>query len=354
MRRGFLGVTYALGLASLLCCLSAGAAAEGTPETSGAELPDAPRVMVGATAEITGIVRDLQGSPVAQATVTLVQENKAEQTVQTDGNGAYTLRGLAGGAYRLTITAAGFESAVTPEILLRSGDSHAEPDIRLPVATANITVQVNATEESIAQEQVHLQEQQRFLSVFPNFYTSYIWQAAPLNRRQKFGLAAHSIVDPVVFVATGAVAGLEQSRNTFPAYGHGAGGYAQRYAADYADEASARMFSSAIFPSLFHQDPRYFYVGSGSKKGRFVYAISRAVVTRGDNGRQQPNYSRILGVLASGALSNAYHLGQDRGVGLTLRNSSIAIGGNAADNVLREFVFRAFTPKVPGYANGKP
>ena len=72
----------------------------------------------------------------------------------------------------------------------------------------------------------------------------------------------------------GIFAAAEQWQNTFPGYGQGAQGYAKRYGAAYADEALSRMIGSAILPSLLHQDPRYFYRGTGSKKTRALYAIS--------------------------------------------------------------------------------
>ena len=61
-------------------------------------------------------------------------------------------------------------------------------------------------------------------------------------------------------------AAAEQWQNTFPGYGQGAQGYAKRYGAAYADEAISRMIGSAMLPSLLHQDPRYFYRGSGKQK----------------------------------------------------------------------------------------
>ena len=348
----------------VLCCAPATLPGQQIARVLAADLPDAPGVSLsqqqGGTAEssanaasISGLVVDRRQDPVPAAQVTLVEEGRPESHGRSDDAGEFRLTNLAAGRYRLTVSASGFDSFVTPEITLRSGEAFTLPKIVLPLASADESVQVNATQVEIAQAQLHLEEKQRVLGIFPNFYSSYVWTAAPLDTRQKFDLAAHSILDPVIFVATGAVAGLEQNRNIFPAYGGGVGGYAQRYAADYGDELSARMFSSAIFPSLFHQDPRYFYKGSGTKRSRFLYAISRSVVTRGDDGRRQVNYSRILGAFAAGALSNAYRLGNDRSVGLTFRNSSIAIGGNAGDNVLREFLFKRFTTDVPEFANGK-
>src|SRR4051794_21643592 len=81
------------------------------------------------------------------------------------------------------------------------------------------------------------------------------------------------------------IAGAEQYHNTFPGYGQGAEGYAKRLASTYADTVASRMLGSAVFPVLLHQDPRYFYRGSGTVRSRLVYAIISAVVTRGDNSR---------------------------------------------------------------------
>jgi hypothetical protein len=307
------------------------------------------------TGNISGTVLDINEGLVQNAKVTLIElEHHRERTTQSDSRGDFIFPDLGPGKFQLTITSPGLETFVSREILLRAGEHHEIQRLALPLASANISIQVTVTQVEIAQEQIQLQEKQRVLGIVPDFYTSYLWDAAPLTTKQKFHVATRSIFDPVVFLATGAAAGVEQYRNTFPAYGQGAQGYAKRYGAEYADEVSNRMFSSAIYPSLFHQDPRYFYKGTGSKRSRALYAITRAIVTRGDNGQQQPNYSRILGGFTAGALSNTYHVGDDRGVGLTLRNGFIAIGGHALDNLLREFLFRSLTPNIPEYQKGEP
>jgi hypothetical protein len=113
------------------------------------------------------------------------------------------------------------------------------------------------------------------------------------------------------------------------------------------------MLASAILPSLLHQDPRYFYKGSGSIRSRVLYALSSAVICRGDNGRSQPNYSRVLGNIAAGGISNLYYPSGSRGVSLTILNGLIETGGNAGTNLFREFVLRGLTSKVPAYDNGK-
>jgi hypothetical protein len=211
-----------------------------------------------------------------------------------------------------------------------------------------------ATLEDIAQAQVQAQEKQRVFGIVPNFYSSYIWNAAPMTSKQKFGLAVRSTTDPVAFLIAGGVAGVEQWHNTFPGYGRGTDGYFKRYGAAYADNVIGRMVGSAILPSLLKQDPRYFYQGSGTIKSRALYAISQTVICRGDDGRSQPNWSHLLGNFAAAGISNVYRAPEDRTASLTIRNAFIITGSNAVSNLIKEFLLRKITSKVPDYAQGKP
>lgn len=330
-------------------------------------LPDAPSAVAAAmqqagptgSGKISGRVLDINGSMVPGARVTLVEvrpasEHPPERVVVSDGSGRFVFDGLAPGRFRFTITAAGLETFVSGEIVLKPGESRETPQVSLPVASANTTVQVVVTQVELAQEQIREEEKQRAFGVLPNFYSSYIWNAAPLTGKQKFGLALRSISDPTEFLGAAVIAGVEQERNIHPGFGQDAAGYAQRFGAAYADDAIARMIGSAVLPAILHQDPRYFYKGSGTKRSRVLYAIEMAVVKRGDNGRLQPNYSHIGGAFASGAISNAYYPAGDRGIGLTIANGFLNTAGNAADNIIREFVLRQVTPNVPEYAKGKP
>ena len=101
-----------------------------------------------------------------------------------------------------------------------------------------------------------------------------------------------------------------------------------------------------MLPALFHQDPRYFYKGTGTKRSRFLYAATRAVVTRGDNGNSQPNFAGVLGDLSAAAISNAYYPASDRqGAGLFLTNGILAIAGDAMNGVVQEFLLHRVTTK---------
>jgi hypothetical protein len=212
---------------------------------------------------------------------------------------------------------------------------------------------VRVTERELAEEQIKAETKQRVLGIIPNYYSSHIWNASPLVPKQKLELAVRSRSDPVASLTTGVVAGVEQARGRYPAYGDGPEGYAKRYGAAYATSTISRFLGSAVFPSIFHQDPRYFYKGSGSVPSRAWYAMTRSVVARGDNGKWQPGYSHILGSLSAGAISNLYHPGSDRGASLTFENALIGIGSAAAGNLVREFVLRKIVHGVPDFDTGR-
>ncbi len=198
------------------------------------------------------------------------------------------------------------------------------------------------------------QEKQRVLGFLPNYYSSYIWDAAPMTPKLKFKLSLRSTTDPVTFLVAAGLAGVEQKHNTFPGYGQGSEGYAKRFGAAYADTMVSKMVSRAILPTILHQDPRYFYRGSGSIRSRIFYALAAAVICREDNGRLQPNYSQVLGNFAASGISNLYRAPGDRTASLTFRNGLIMTGSGAVENLLREFFSRKVTSNVPAFANGKP
>src|SRR5208337_4127709 len=222
------------------------------------------------------------------------------------------------------------------------------PQITFALATEVTQVQVSVPRFEVAEEELRVEEKQRIFGVIPNFYVSYIPDAAPLGSRQKFQLAWRSTIDPVNFAITGAIAGVQQATNTPSGYGQGAQGYAKRYGASYADLVTGTFIGGAIFPSLLKQDPRYFYKGTGSVRSRVFYAVANSVICKGDNAHWQPNYSGILGSLAAGGISNLYYPPSDRtGVGVTFENTLIGIGETAAVNLLQEFVMRKLTPNLP-------
>jgi len=300
---------------------------------------------------ISGTIIDRTGTGVVGARVKLTRDEQApSQEVSSDEQGKFFFANVAPGPFHITIISEGFAPQTTSGNL-NSGENYAAPEIALVLATNITEVRVSFTQVELAQEQLKDQEKQRVLGVIPNYYVTYVANAAPLNTRQKFQLAWKSTVDPFTFGFTGAIAGIEQAQDRFSGYGQGAQGYAKRYGATYADLVTSTYIGGAILPSLLKQDPRYFYKGTGSKKSRALYAIANAVICKGDNGHWQPSYSAILGSLASGGISNLYYPASDRdGVALTFENALIGIGASAGANLLQEFVIRKLTPNVPNYA----
>ncbi len=300
------------------------------------------------TGTIRGTIVDKSGTAVAGARVKLTREGQTEsQEAISNEDGQFSFTGITPGPFQLSIAASGFAAGESSGAV-RPGENFAVPQIVLTVATNVTEVRVELSPIEIAQEQLKDQERQRVLGFIPNFYVSYIPDAAPLSSKQKYQLAWKTTVDPVSFALTGAVAGIEQAQNRFSGYGQGADGYAKRYGATYADFAISTFIGGAILPSLFKQDPRYFYKGTGSTKSRVMYALANAVICKGDNGHWQANYSQILGDLAAGGISNLYYPASDRnGAALTFENTLISIGASAASNLLQEFVLKKLSTHVP-------
>jgi hypothetical protein len=303
---------------------------------------------------VIGTVVDQSGAVMVGAHVKLNSEAPSRsQEVLTGDDGQFSFANVAPGPFQLTITSPRFATHISSGIL-HSDETYLVPQIALAVA-ADIEVRVGVSPAEVAEEQLKVEEKQRVLGFIPNFYVSYVPNAAPLNARQKFKLAWKSTIDPVTILIVGGVAGVEQAQNHFRGYGQGAEGYGKRFGAGYGDTVTSTFIGGAILPTLLKQDPRYFYKGTGSTPSRIRYAIANSVICKGDNGRWQPNYSNILGNLAAGGISNLYYPAEDRnGAGLTFENAAIGIGATAIANLFQEFVVRKFTRKVPNIDPATP
>ena len=303
---------------------------------------------------ITGTVEDSNNDVIEGAHVVLTAADGKTYTQASGEDGQFSFAGLPPGTYAMAVTGKGWGRYSLPDIQLSAGESRILSHVILPASSGVTEVRVDGSAQQLSIEQEHIAVQQRVLGVFPNFYSSYDWHAPPMLARQKYALAFRSMIDPMTFAGAGMIAGVEQWRDTFPGYGQGVAGYGRRYGAAYANSFTGRMLGGAAFPSLFHQDPRYFYKGSGSVVTRALYAISTALITKGDNGRWQPNYSHVLGNFTAGAISNLYYPASSQGLSLTLLNGALETAGDAATDFMREFFLRGITSHVPSYNNGQP
>ena len=305
------------------------------------QLPDTPKAQPGI---IVGTVVDVNDDTVPGATVTLEGPAVSDsRTLVSNDKGFFQFKDVDSGiAYHLTISAPGFANWTSSEIKLEPGQYMIVTGSKLKVATALTTVTVGYSPEEVATEQVKVEEHQRVFGIIPNFYVSYDQNAAPLTTKLKFRLATKVAFDPVTFIGVGIAAAADQAGD-HPNYPQGWNGFAERYGAAYTNGFTDIMIGGAILPSLLHQDPRYFYQGTGTTKSRVLHALTTPFVTRGDNGKRQPNYSTIGGDLASAAISNAYYPQSNRGVNLFLGNFFIATGQRAAANLAQEFLLRRLT-----------
>jgi hypothetical protein len=335
---------------ALSCCLSVCLISSGGAQ----QIPNAPapaEMQVGgdgmAARTLSGVVTDVEGALVPGAMVTLLENFSVKgRSVVADANGHFSFSNVVAGPYTLTVTAAGMVGATRKGVL--NPDESAElPAIALGVSASDSVEVSSLSTQEIAEVQMKQEEKQRLVGLVPNFYVEYDWDAKPLTAKQKYRMAVRAIVDPANFVIAAGFAEIEQTTNEFSGFGPGWEGYGKRYGALLADESIGGMLGGAVLPVLFKQDPRYFYKGTGTKWQRARYAMGTAVIARGDNGKWQPAYAGVLGDFASGAISNLYYPAANRnGAELTITNGFLAIAGNAAGNLLQEFVLKKLSKGV--------
>src|ERR1019366_6420991 len=291
------------------------------------------------------------GSTVAGAIVTLETAASTgpstaiidQRSAITDQAGAFRFSAVEPGNYKITIAASGFAVWTAANVAITSNDNQPLLYAVLQVAATSSSVDVTLPPHELAREQLKTEEQQRLLGVLPDFLVSYAPNAAPLTAAQKFHLGWKMIIDPVSLLGTGISAGIDEARNSHPEFGQGTEGYEKRFGAQYANQVSHVIIGHVVIHSIFRQDPRYFYKGTGSIRSRVLYAIGTAFVARGDNGKWQFDYSDVLGGLASHELSTLYYPSSSRPVRRAADEVLLGFAGRAENNLFHEFISRRVT-----------
>jgi carboxypeptidase family protein len=296
------------------------------------------------TATIMGTVTDVNGDVIPNATVVLKEvEGDDPRTIVATENGMFEFQDVTPGiTYQLSISAKDFGDWTSTPITLNPDQFKIVSGIQLRIATESTTVDVHYDPVEVATEQFKAEETQRVFGVIPNFYVTYEKDAAPLTAKMKFTLALKVSTDPVTAVGVFIVASAKQAGDT-PNYGQGWAAYGKRLGVTAADGFSDIMIGGAILPSLLHQDPRYFYQGTGTIGSRVRHAMFSPFVARGDNGKWQPNYSSLGGDLAASALANLYYPRSDRGAGVVFGNFAIGTAERIGANLAQEFLLGRFT-----------
>jgi hypothetical protein len=183
----------------------------------------------------------------------------------------------------------------------------------------------------------------RLMFALPNFLTLENGaHVPPLTTGQKFRVVVRSSFDYVQIPWYGFLSGISQAENSEPGYGQGAAGYGKRFGAAAADGTIENFMTSAIFPSVFHEDPRYFQLGQGSFAHRAEYSVSRILITRTDSGHRQLNISEIFGSALAAAISTySYHPRADK----TLTNTGEVWGTEVSYDTLT-IVVKEFWPDI--------
>jgi len=189
-----------------------------------------------------------------------------------------------------------------------------------------------------AEEEVKEQEKQRVVGIVPTFNLTYHHDAVPLTAGQKMRLALRSSFDPFTIAAAFLEAGYHEAANDLSGFSWGAKGYGERVGVAYLDTFDGNVFSTAVFPIIFRQDPRYFRMGQGTIRHRVFYSLASNFIAKNDyNGKWGPNYGNMLGNMAAGAVSNLYYPNSNAGFRLTITTSMIQIAEGAAGSIFNEF-----------------
>jgi hypothetical protein len=206
-----------------------------------------------------------------------------------------------------------------------------------PDAAAEKAAAQEKSQREVAEEQMKQAKKQR-IGILPNFNASYISNAVPLTAGQKFRLMFSTQKDPATIGFSMFVALIGQAQGSHEDYGGGIGGYGQRFGQNYADTFDGAFWGNAVLPSIWHQDPRYFRLGTGSASHRIFYALSTNVRAKHDGtGKWEPNYSNLVGNVISGGISNLYLPSKERGVGSTFEGAFLVTAEGGVGSMLEEF-----------------
>jgi hypothetical protein len=157
--------------------------------------------------------------------------------------------------------------------------------------------------------------------------------SSAITDRLRFEVFRENAVSPLTFASAGMNAALMQARSP---YGVNYS-WTRSYTVALAQRESNQFLSSYLFPKLFNQDPRYHPAQTEKTMGRALYAASRVLITRKDDGSKTLNTSYLLSTLLTSSLANAYRPYWARSASNTFSDVGSTIGGDAGFNLFREF-----------------
>lgn len=180
-------------------------------------------------------------------------------------------------------------------------------------------------------------EAKRLLWIIPNYRTAPdIHQFERITPKEKFKIATKDAFDPGTIALSAMFGGLGQLTNASPSFGQGMAGYGRYFGTAYADFWIGDYMTEGVYPSLLHQDPRYFRKGTGGGWSRLGYAGGQILWTHSDQGKGQFNFSEVLGNSTAVAIGNGYYP-DNRTASDAVSKLGTQLAVDMASNVLKEF-----------------
>jgi hypothetical protein len=152
------------------------------------------------------------------------------------------------------------------------------------------------------------QQTKRILGIMPNFSSvSADTKLTPQTAKDKFILAGKNSFDYSSFLIAAIQSGFAMDGNSYPEFHQGVKGYARYYWHTLADTADENFMVAGVGPILFHQDNRFYTLGDGGVGKRALYASTRVLITRQDDGDKTFNFSEVIGSGAAAGVSTLYY-----------------------------------------------
>jgi hypothetical protein len=208
------------------------------------------------------------------------------------------------------------------------------------VSPGQQTSPVDPTQPTVAQSSEDNNaphESKRILGIIPNYRTSPSLQSyEPLTPGEKFKIASEDAFDRGTVALAVLFGGEGQLTNANRSFGQGAAGFGRYFGTAYGDFVIGDYMTEAVFPTLLHQDPRYFRRGTGGGWSRLGYAMGQVFWTHRDSGGMQFNYSEVIGNSVASAISVAYYA-DNRTASDAISKLGMQLGVDMASNILKEF-----------------
>lgn len=186
------------------------------------------------------------------------------------------------------------------------------------------------------------QQTKRILGIIPNFRAVSANQKLPPETvKEKFIDCTEDSFDYSAIFIPAVIAGYNMDKRATPEFHQGAAGYARYFWHSAVDQTSENYMVEFIFPTITREDSRYYTLGHGGFIKRTGYALSRAVITRSNSGRETFNVSEVFGAGAASGISNLYYPSASRSIGNTGAQWAEDVGIDAAS-----FWFKEFWPDI--------